>query len=150
MNHAPVFFKAFSLIAILVCASSTLHAQQSTVPASAVGVSFRINGDTTTTAPVTAVVNKSDNGRTATGVVSVSPNPAKDRFQIRLNIEKENDMKLAIFDEAGVLVTSLLEGSMPVGLHMMEYSTRDLANGTYVVRLESEGTSATAKVIVRH
>jgi hypothetical protein len=145
-NRAPVFFTALSLFAISVCCSTSLHAQQA--KSNAVAISFRVSGDTGIVAANKTAAAKAESAQTPT--ITISPNPAKDRFQIRLNIEKERTVKLAIYDDTGVMAASLLEGSMPQGLHMMEYPTHDLADGTYVVRLESEGTVTAAKVIVRH
>jgi hypothetical protein len=80
----------------------------------------------------------------------ILPNPASTHFRVQLEMDREQKVRLALFDEAGTLAVSLFEGSLPPGVHMMEYPTHDLADGTYVVRLECEGTLTTAKVIVRH
>ena len=63
---------------------------------------------------------------------------------------KSGRANLKLFDTAGRLVKTVFEGGLNHGLQEIELNTSELANGVYLLVLESNSTKQTAKIIKLH
>jgi fibronectin-binding autotransporter adhesin len=76
------------------------------------------------------------------------PNPAKDETTLSFSLDKEREVSLAIYNQLGQLIYVVKEGSFPQGTHEVKYNTRNLATGTYVVRLVYGEGQKTKKMLI--
>jgi flagellar hook assembly protein FlgD len=71
---------------------------------------------------------------------------------LRANVPQQGFVRLGIYDVTGREVRRLVDGTLPAGLHQVEWAgfqadgTR-MASGVYFCRLESGGETATRRVI---
>jgi hypothetical protein len=80
----------------------------------------------------------------------VAPNPARGAARIAFDVpEGGGPVRLRVFDLAGRLVETLIDGYRPAGAHAIAWSgSRGLAAGIYVVKLDAPGTEQVRKVAV--
>jgi hypothetical protein len=81
------------------------------------------------------------------------PNPVNGLTTISFQISQPGKVKLKVYNLAGQLVTTLLEGEKASGCHSLKWDLkngqgRGVAAGTYVYRLEAPGFSANKKMLV--
>ncbi len=68
----------------------------------------------------------------------IYPNPFNDKAIISFTTPHESLVKLNLYDINGRLVSRIGQNSLQAGRHAMLIDGRDLASGTYIVRLEAE------------
>jgi hypothetical protein len=88
---------------------------------------------------------------TAAGVLIASPNPFNPRTTLRFDLPQAGAARLAVYDLAGRLVRTLVDGSLPQGANEIAWDGRDEAGrpvgtGAYVARLEAGGAVATTRL----
>lgn len=88
---------------------------------------------------------------TAAVVLTASPNPFNPRTTLRFDLPQSGTARLAVYDLAGRLVRTLVDGSLPQGANEIAWDGRDAAGrpvGTdaYVARLEAGGVVATTRL----
>jgi hypothetical protein len=76
------------------------------------------------------------------------PNPTQGAITLRYTLAEPSDVQLQIYDLLGRRVTTLTRTRAEAGRHELQTSVRDLAAGTYFVRLVAGGTSATKRLTV--
>ena len=81
------------------------------------------------------------------------PNPVRDQTTICYQLSQPGQVKLKVYNLAGQLVTTLIEGEKASGYHSLKWDLkngqgRGVAAGTYVYRLEAPGFSANKKMLV--
>ncbi len=81
------------------------------------------------------------------------PNPVKDTTHIGFAIPREGPAKLRIYDVAGRLVRTLLDGPVTHGENFLVWDGRDeigraVAGGVYFYRLEADGEVRTRKLLL--
>jgi hypothetical protein len=79
---------------------------------------------------------------TKDGIVSVSPNPLRDRGAIAYRLGRDTQARLAIYDITGRLVGTLVDGPVSAGTHSAAFDARGatlngLPSGVYFIRLET-------------
>jgi hypothetical protein len=74
------------------------------------------------------------------------PNPFNASTEIRYQLPADSHVKLDVFNVAGQLVDSLVDGERPAGQHAVVWDASDLASGIYLVRLQAGETLATSKM----
>jgi hypothetical protein len=84
---------------------------------------------------------------------AVHPNPANPRTLVEFELARAGHAHLAVFDASGRRVTDLLDAELNAGVHRVVWSGRDargrdVASGTYFLRLVSSGASATGKLVL--
>ncbi|MEZ5063848.1 MAG: M12 family metallo-peptidase [bacterium] len=85
----------------------------------------------------------------------VQPNPFVGRTSVSFSMHQDGDVKVAVYDAAGRLVTTLLDGRRDVGAHVLQWNGRDAAGtaaaaGVYFVRLETaEGVQTTRTLLLK-
>lgn len=81
------------------------------------------------------------------------PNPVEQQVSLRVEVPSETRITLEVFDLLGRRVATLAEGrAVAPGRHALSWrpSADGLASGPYVVRLRSETTVRTRRVVVSH
>jgi len=84
---------------------------------------------------------------------SAHPNPCNPRTVIAFGLAQAGQVRVEIYDVAGRLVRSLVDGVRPVGDHRVVWDGRDdsgrgVPSGTYVVRMVAQGVVQGHKVML--
>ncbi len=79
------------------------------------------------------------------------PNPFNPRTTIKYDLPESGSVNLSVFDVAGRLVRTLVDGSMSQGSHEAAWdgrnsSGRDVSSGSYLARLRFKGTVQTVRM----
>jgi hypothetical protein len=69
--------------------------------------------------------------------LSASPNPAR-----------EGDVRLTIVDALGRVIVTLADAPMRPGEHSIEWDLSDVAEGLYLIALESDGARSSTPIII--
>ncbi len=75
------------------------------------------------------------------------PNPSNGSTNVMIRTAAGN-VTLRVFDTNGNIVRTLLDGPVSAGEQTLQCDTRGLASGTYIYRLEFNGTSLTKEMVV--
>jgi hypothetical protein len=80
-----------------------------------------------------------------------APNPFNPRTAIRFDLPVAGTVRLAVYDVAGRLVRTLVDGDLPNGTHEAVWDGRDataraMASGGYLARLEAGGQVRTVRM----
>jgi hypothetical protein len=84
-----------------------------------------------------------------TSSVSVFPNPASESTNFSINIDKNSDVQIGIFDIQGKLVDLVTFDNLSKGRHSKEYNCSKLNSGVYLVRMKAGDSVQTTKLIVK-
>jgi len=79
---------------------------------------------------------------------SAYPNPFNAATTIRYALPTASPVKLAIFDLTGRLVTTLAEDIQPAGNHTLLWNAQAVPAGSYYLRFESPGLTATRRLML--
>ena len=91
-----------------------------------------------------------------TGFVSLGPIPARSEVRFAYRVPQSGArVRLDIFDIAGRLVTTLVNGPVEGGVHNLSWDGRDvagarLANGVYLAGLDLNGRRETRRIVLAH
>jgi hypothetical protein len=77
------------------------------------------------------------------------PNPATTTTHIRINVLKESELSLDIFNITGQLVKTYQLGNYSKGMHEMEFYIGDLDKGIYFYSLNTDNGRITRKMIIQ-
>ena len=75
------------------------------------------------------------------------PNPFNQSTMIVFYLPRTARVTLRIYDVAGRLIETLVEGDVPAGEHRLHWSAQGLASGVYLCRMEANDFSETIKMI---
>jgi len=75
------------------------------------------------------------------------PNPFNNHTTIRFGLPEDEKVRVAVYDPSGRRVATLLDRYAAAGWHSAVWTPQSLANGKYIVRLES-GTSVKVRYLV--
>lgn len=86
-------------------------------------------------------------------LTSPTPNPFNPRTQVELSIPESGLAEVTVFDLAGRRVRTLLRADLEAGTHPVIWDGLDqrghaVASGTYVIRAEAGGASATKRAVL--
>ncbi len=106
----------------------------------------------TTDAPLVAIAEDARNLLTRVSGLKVLPTTFRDRMQVRFTLNQEGQLRLVIYDRSGRKVRTLLNGRMKPDNYQLVWNGRDdagnrVAQGVYLIRLESERESRTVKAV---
>ena len=79
----------------------------------------------------------------------VSPNPVGERAEINYEINAEGKVTIQLFDIKGQLVKTIANENQSKGKHSVQLDKTGLSAGNYVLKLNSNNTEETKKVIVK-
>jgi N-acetylneuraminic acid mutarotase len=81
----------------------------------------------------------------------ITPNPISTGTTISYSLPKPGDVSLKLYDMTGKLVTTLATGGQTAGTHSLSFRAQrgNLVNGIYILKLESDNTTASQKLILQ-
>jgi hypothetical protein len=85
---------------------------------------------------------------TTYGLSINTPNPVTDRTEIRFQLPETAKVKLGVYNVAGSLVTTLVDGRLDAGYYRHEWSAAQVPSGIYFYRLEANDFSSTHRMVV--
>jgi hypothetical protein len=74
---------------------------------------------------------------TTYALLPACPNPFNPTTTVSFQLPLAGQVKLQVFDVAGRLVATLLDGVKEIGTHQVAFNGRDLASGLYFVRMQA-------------
>ena len=81
--------------------------------------------------------------------VSVYPNPFKDNTTIYFALKYESQVKISVFNPAGVELEMFQEKTYPEGYHEVTIDGLDLAKGIYLVKFEIRNSEASGEKLFK-
>lgn len=97
--------------------------------------------------PDTTASSVKDNSIINENTVTISPNPATDNVTITYALNRTDNITIMITDMSGKTYFSTQENQAP-GTHHIQYNTRELPAGVYMVRILSGQQSVFRKLII--
>lgn len=88
-------------------------------------------------------------GEQQSRLTGIFPNPASDQLTLQFYLHKAGYINLQIFDRTGKLVQSIASGNKPAGEHILQTSIHQLPKGIYMVRLQTNASLHTERLIIR-
>ncbi|MFA7082098.1 MAG: T9SS type A sorting domain-containing protein [Bacteroidales bacterium] len=77
------------------------------------------------------------------------PNPANSSTTLEYNLRETSNVTLQVYDMNGRMVSSLDNGRQQAGQHSLQMNVQNLKGGIYMVRIITNNSTNTAKLIVR-
>jgi hypothetical protein len=77
------------------------------------------------------------------------PNPCSDHTFLKFRLDENSSVKVDLFDMQGNYLAELLGDQLYLGMYEMEINTSSLVSGTYVIRIVTDSSSASVKLIVQ-
>jgi len=111
------------------------------------------------TVNATALQNAIDDALSATGIVDLSnasgqltvfPNPAADKSEIKINLEKSSEISLQLFNLQGALVKDIYKGKAAAGENRFDLSTSKLQAGMYLIKYSDGDKNSFVNLVVSH
>jgi hypothetical protein len=94
-------------------------------------------------------IAESGQGDAVTGIGLVAaPTIINNNCRISFNMPRRGTARLRLFDIAGRLVDNVFSGSLETGAQTIDLETSDLANGVYIVSLETPAGKDVAKIVI--
>jgi hypothetical protein len=90
----------------------------------------------------------SSNESLITKLEQATPNPFNPVTHIRYQLEEQGYTTLKVYDVAGRLVATLVNGEMPGGLHEATWDAKGMPSGVYFYRLTKGSFSETRKMVL--
>jgi len=85
----------------------------------------------------------------STRISSVYPNPFENLCNIRLDLDKDRDIRIDILDVKGSYVAAITSGHMSKGEHLLQWDASALPAGIYYITLSGEGHTEAIRVLKR-
>lgn len=78
------------------------------------------------------------------------PNPFNPETRIRFNLSKSSPVQLAVFDQNGRIVQTLIDKTLSAGSHFIRFNASALASGVYIYRLRTpEGIHSKTMTLIK-
>lgn len=81
------------------------------------------------------------------GSITATPNPFGSTANFKVNLTKEADVKISVYDMNGKLVESVQNGPMAAGANTVVWTPGELAEGVYFVQMIIDGQMQTRKLV---
>lgn len=81
-------------------------------------------------------------------LLSAYPNPFNSTSTISYFVPKSSDVKINVFDLAGRMVSTVVNGNHQAGNFTTSWNARDLKSGVYLIKLETPEANAVSKVML--
>lgn len=82
----------------------------------------------------------------AFNLIGAAPNPFNPTTAISFKLQASSHVSLKVYDTAGRLVATLIDGMREAGTHQAIFDGSKLASGTYIYRLQAGNQTATGKM----
>ncbi|MBA3704511.1 MAG: T9SS type A sorting domain-containing protein, partial [Bacteroidetes bacterium] len=82
------------------------------------------------------------------GAITIFPNPVNDNINISLAFDREENVTIELVDVLGRTLLSLPPESYSSGYHQLTIPVTDYAPGIYYLRLNSQNSYVTKKIVV--
>lgn len=79
--------------------------------------------------------------------LSIYPNPVTDFVHVNITTQVSGDCAISILNALGQVIGTVFLGELQAGENQLGYSTANLPQGVYFLRVESQGTITTEKFI---
>ena len=76
------------------------------------------------------------------------PNPVSGSVNLAVNVPAAGDVVLEVFDVLGRRVATVIDDVLPAGRHALQWDSRSLASGVYIVRAHAGGLTQTRRLVV--
>lgn len=83
-----------------------------------------------------------------TALHGVFPNPVLGQAQFNWTLSSPSHVSVRVYDSLGRLVVSTFEGWQPAGNHYAHFTSRDVAPGVYVVRMQTGSTMLSRSFVI--
>jgi hypothetical protein len=93
---------------------------------------------------------KPDPGDSIAGnYVNIYPNPFRDQTKIYLTLKSESQVRVTIFNTAGIGIKLFEEKTYPEGNHIITINSLDLAQGVYLLKIEIKNPEASGEKLFK-
>lgn len=89
-----------------------------------------------------------DPSRSNALLYTIYPNPVTDKAEILYNLPHNAEVNILITDLTGREIGKVLNENQTAGNHSASFNASTLPSGVYMIRLESNGTNVTQKIVV--
>ncbi|MBK9247032.1 MAG: T9SS type A sorting domain-containing protein [Ignavibacteria bacterium] len=97
-----------------------------------------------------AVVGIIEHDYSAQTKLSATPNPTQSTSTIRFEIPRTSAVELSVFSLSGAMISTIYNGTIPIGMHEFQWNSTGLPMGEYFVRLQTKsGVSIIPLSVVR-
>lgn len=83
------------------------------------------------------------------GIKSIKPNPASTFVSIRFQLQESNYVRVSIYNSLGEKLLDIAEGHFSVGAHDIGFQTSRFEPGLYVLKICSNGSDDTQKLVIK-
>ncbi len=95
-------------------------------------------------------IEEHNNSVPVTTALNLYPNPAANGSAVSYTMIRSGNVSLNLFDATGRLISNLDTGNKVAGTYNVDIDTRELANGTYFVILDTEVKNVTRSLVIIH
>ena len=104
------------------------------------------NGGTFPMDGVATLTNPNTGSSSRVSALTISPNPASDFIQVQMNLEKESDLEMSVFNSLGQAVLTRDYGVTGKGQTSFELNVNDLQTGVYFLQIRTDETIETKQI----
>lgn len=76
------------------------------------------------------------------------PNPFNPSTNFRFSLKKDSRVTLRVYDAAGRIVTTVIDGNLAAGIYSEPFDAKGLSSGVYFYRIRAEGFEKTKKMVL--
>jgi hypothetical protein len=77
----------------------------------------------------------------------IYPNPVKDKLTVELNLTSDTKVNVQVISKDGRLLLNADKGTLPQGLQQLNFNIKNIASGSYFVRVEAEEKSYVQMIV---
>ncbi len=81
-------------------------------------------------------------------LIGAYPNPFNPTTSISFNLPEAVKVNLTVYDVSGRLVAAVVNGYREAGIHEVTFDASDLASGIYLYRMDTDGFTASGKMVL--
>ena len=93
-------------------------------------------------------MNIDDNDNVEFSLLKTYPNPFNPSLNIEYYMEKSSNVKISIYDINGRLVDSILDVFQSAGIIKINWNSKDISTGVYIVKLSLGSDTYTQRVVL--
>jgi hypothetical protein len=82
--------------------------------------------------------------------LNVYPNPSNDIITIELDALNDEDLSISLYDLFGNKISDIYHGNNSLNQNSLQFSTKNLNNGTYILQYKADQTTKFSKISVIH